>query len=289
MAGDWIKMRPSLVSDHRVVVMADHLAANEAFMLWLTDPVQQDCTHAYRYVTRDVTVALCVTGLMRVWGAVSETAVRRDDDAVMVNASIEALDYIGGCRGFGEAMECIGWVEVVEHVDGTTDLRFPNFLKDNTLKRERSEPAERQRRYRERQAQRGGTKTEDAGGALRNGDATRVTKRREEKTNTPPTPQGAKAGGGDVETRIQAIKRAWPFVTTPNARTIERLSLTAQQMNELAEGVAGLPPNFRDRAGWLLTRAKEYANDRRRPPPNGAGSGEHPGDRTTQAISGGAA
>ena len=269
--------------------MADHLAANEAFMLWLTDPVQQDCTHAYRYVTRDVTVALCVTGLMRVWGAVSETAVRRNDDAVMVNASIEALDYIGGCRGFGEAMECIGWVEVVEHVDGTTDLRFPNFLKDNTLKRERSEPAERQKRYRERQAQRGGAKPEDAGGALRNGCATRVTKRREDKSNTPPTPQGAKAGGGDAPS-LQEIQKAWPSMPIPTAKAIARLRLTSDDLNELDEAADKIQPPLRDKSAWLLTRAKEYANDRGRSPPvHGGGSAGPVAHRTVASASGGAA
>lgn len=167
MAGDWIKMRPSLVSDHRVVGMADYLLTQQEFTNWSGLNMLATSSNA-RYVTRNVTVALCVTGLMRIWGAVSETADRDGDDAVMTHASLEALECIAGVPGFGQSMAHVKWVVVRGN-----DLVFPKFLKDNTLKRERSDTAERQRRYRERQA--------NKVGALRNGDVTRVTKRREEE------------------------------------------------------------------------------------------------------------
>lgn len=188
MAGDWIKMRPSLVSDYRVVGMADHILRDVAFTNWFGRSLSDTSSNA-RYVTRNVTVALCVTGLMRVWGAVSETADRNGDDATMANASLEALDCISGLPGFGAAMASVKWVVV----EGTS-LVFPKFLQDNTLKRERSDTAERQRRYRERQAQ--------TGGALRNGNVTRVTKRREEESREEPKAQDTIHVDSDESTRV---------------------------------------------------------------------------------------
>jgi len=77
MAGDWIKMRVWLSRDPRVITMADFLSSERQFMNWLTDPVQQSCKESvYEHVTRNVTVALCVSALLVIWGTAREQGDR---------------------------------------------------------------------------------------------------------------------------------------------------------------------------------------------------------------------
>ena len=77
MAGDWIKMRVWIARDPKVIQMADWIAEQREFMDWLTDPVRHSCNvTAYEHVTRNVTTALCVTGLLVTWGTARERGDR---------------------------------------------------------------------------------------------------------------------------------------------------------------------------------------------------------------------
>jgi len=120
---------------------------------------------------------------------------------------------------------------------------------------------------------------------------TKQNKTEQNKTNTPPTPpqsRGAKAGGGDSPS-LQEIQKAWPAMPIPTAKAIHRLRLSVDDLNELDQAADAIKPPLRDKSAWLLVRAKEYAHDRRKPPPDGPGASGHSGDRTAEAISGGAA
>ena len=150
MANDWIKMRTWLCKDTRVIGMADYLASERAFMNWLTDPVQVSCKEtAYEHVTRNVTVALCVTGLLVTWGTAREQGDRVDDDLVLPFGDKYSIDAITGIECFGDAMEHVGWLTECE--DGS--LIFPKFFKENESPEEKHkrQNAERQRKHREKQ------------------------------------------------------------------------------------------------------------------------------------------
>lgn len=149
MANDWIKMRVWLCRDPRVIKMADHLAFQRDFMSWLTDPVQVTCDEcAYEHVTRNVTVALCVTGLLVTWGTAREQGDRVGDDLIVKHTDLLTLDYITDIPCFGEAMAKVGWAE--ELPDGS--LLLPNFFLENESPddRHRRQAAERQARFREK-------------------------------------------------------------------------------------------------------------------------------------------
>lgn len=154
MAGDWIKMRVWLSRDPRVIRMADYLAGQRAFMDWLTDPVRKSCEQtAYEHVTRNVTVALCVTSLLVTWGTAREQGDRDGDDLVLKHAGLGTVDAMTDLPCFGAAMAAVEWV--VE--DGSGALRFPKFFKENESPEDRHkrQAADRQARFREKQSRSG--------------------------------------------------------------------------------------------------------------------------------------
>lgn len=149
MAGDWIKMRVWLSRDPRVIGMADNLAMRPGFMSWLTDPVRQSCREsAYEHVTRNVTVALCVTGLLITWGTAREHGDREGDDLVLKHSDLETLNAMTDLPGFGESMAFVGWV--AERENGS--LVFPKFFRENESPddRHKRQNAERQARFRDK-------------------------------------------------------------------------------------------------------------------------------------------
>lgn len=152
MAGDWIKMRVWLGRDPCVIAMADYLAGSRAFMNWLTDPVRQSCKEsAYEHVTRNVTVALCVTSLLVTWGTARERGDRDGDDLVLHHADFTTLDAMTDVPDFGDAMGFVGWAK---EEDGAA-LRFPKFFKDHESpdEKHKRQAAERQAKFREKQSQ----------------------------------------------------------------------------------------------------------------------------------------
>lgn len=147
MAGDWIKMRVGLDRDPRVIRMADFLATEREFMDWLTDPVRRSCeSTAYEHVTRNVTVALCVTGLLVTWGAAREQGDRDDDDLLIDHCDLDTISAIAGVPKFGDAMESVGWA----HVHKPGSVVFPKFFKTNETpdEKHKRQAAERQASFR---------------------------------------------------------------------------------------------------------------------------------------------
>lgn len=180
MAGDWIKMRVWLSRDPRVIAMADELASRRDFMDWLTEPFRVTCKEtAHEYVTRDVTVALCVTSLLVTWGTAREQGVRDDDDLVVKFLDTDRVSQLTGVPGFGDAMAAVGWL--VEEQGNQS--RLPKFFcaKASPHERHGDNGAERQRRYRERKRNERDVTRNSGDGVTR--DVTRYAreeKRREE-------------------------------------------------------------------------------------------------------------
>lgn len=157
MAGDWIKMRVSLAKDPAVIAMADYLAECREFMDWLTDPVRVTCgKSAYEHVTRNVTVAVTVSALLVFWGVANEVGKPDGDDLVMRHATLDSIDEACGVPCFGEAMQFVDWA-IAEENDGKRAIRLPKFLINNVPAEDRSRKgnAERQKRFREKQASHG--------------------------------------------------------------------------------------------------------------------------------------
>lgn len=142
-------MRVWLSRDPRVICMADRLSVNKEFMRWLTDPVQQSCKEcAYEHVTRNVTVALCVTALLVIWGTAREQGDRENDDLVLKHCDLNVLDAMADLPGIGDAMEFVGWAKNRDDLC----VVFPKFFKDQESPddKHKRQNAERQARFREK-------------------------------------------------------------------------------------------------------------------------------------------
>lgn len=177
MAGDWIKMRGSLVTNPKVIRMARFLAEDRCFQDWWTRGTQISCDDTV-YEICDVTIVTRVTvgSLLAVWSAANECA---DKDGFIRGVTLFEVDEMAGVPSFGRALALVGWC--VETDEG---VQFPNFDEHNTVGKQRSSSAktgaERTKEWRERKKD--STKT-----ARDNGDVTvtshgdhREEKRREE-------------------------------------------------------------------------------------------------------------
>lgn len=173
MAGDWIKMRTSLLTNPRVNGIARLLESSESVTRALC------VTHngvMSQIVTRSVMRHVTVSSLLVVWGAANE----HTRDGVFRNADLSDVDDMVGVPGFGAAMQAVGWAFF--DAEACT-VALPNFNEYNTSSSERSATAkgsaERQREYRERKKSQGSDVTRDV-----TNDVTRYRredKRREEK------------------------------------------------------------------------------------------------------------
>lgn len=182
MAGDWIKMRPSLLTSPKVNgiarILEESREVGRSLSTGFSGPM---CEIVSRNVMRNVTVA----GLLTVWGAANEHTV----DGVFANADLSDIDDMVGIPGFGEAMAAVGWA--VEDVEAGT-VTLPNFSEYNTCGKDRAaeKNAERQRRFREKR------KVEQAEKSNVTDDVTnndREEKRREEeKSVVRASPRGSR-------------------------------------------------------------------------------------------------
>ena len=143
MAGDWIKMRVSLLTHPKVTALCKLIESSKA--------VGKKLATGYggalrEIVTRDVTRDVTVASLFRVWGAANE----HTSDGVWHGIELDDLDHVAGIPGFGSMMEAVGWAVVDADMQTVT---FPNFLEYNEPAKEGrgTGAAERQRRYREKQ------------------------------------------------------------------------------------------------------------------------------------------
>lgn len=193
MNGDWVKMRPDLIANAKVLAMCRTLERDEDFMSWMIYEPCDSSGDRLPTVTQTVTDAslryVCVTGLLQVWG----NARRNADNGMLRCATIKDLDTISGIPGMGKAMESVGWA-----TQTTNGVVFPSFDDEHSST---SSAAVRMRRFRERNK----SVTSDA-----NKNVTVTTeKRREEKNReentTPITPKG-----GCVSDEIEAIYQAYP-------------------------------------------------------------------------------
>lgn len=183
MAGDWIKMRPALLTSPKVNGIARYLEENQqtarALSTGYGGPLRE-------IVTRTVMRHVTVSALLVIWGAANE----HTEDGAFRNADLSDIDDMAGIPGFGEAMVSVGWAVVNEN---DCSVMLPNFNEYNTCGKERSAvaktPAQRQKEYRERKKQEKSSHSSDV--TERNeSDVTsnhREEKRREE-VNTPHNP-----------------------------------------------------------------------------------------------------
>ena len=168
MAGEWIKMRTSLMTSPKVNGIARHLEMSREACRTLSTGYNGTLSDI---VTRNVTRCITVASLLVIWGAANE----HTKDGVFRNADLSDIDDMVGLPGFGEAMEAVGWAIYDEDADCVI---LPNFIEYNTVGEDRkSSSAERQRRYRERKKAQQSDVTRYV---TSNG---REEKRREEKIN----------------------------------------------------------------------------------------------------------
>lgn len=175
MAGDWIKMRPSLLTSPKVNGIARLLESDKSVSRALATGFNGVMSEI---VTRNVMRNVTVASLLVIWGAANEHTV----DGVFHDADLSDLDDMVGIPGFGEAMESVGWVCYDENECTVT---LPNFIEYNTTGKERSASAksnaERQKEYRERKKSNENNVTRNVTkGVTRN---RREEKRREETSN----------------------------------------------------------------------------------------------------------
>lgn len=141
MAGDWIKMRTSLVTSPKVNgiarILEQSAEVGKMFTLERNSTLSDVVT---RNVTRNVTVSLLLT----LWSAANE----HTRNGIFKNADLSDIDDIVGVPGFGNALSTVGWAIHDAENDCVT---LPNFNEYNTSGDERlASAAERQRRYREK-------------------------------------------------------------------------------------------------------------------------------------------
>ena len=177
MAGDWIKMRPSLMTSPKINGIAKYLEEDSEVSRALTTGFSGRISEV---VTRNVMRNVTVASLLVVWGAANE----HTSDGVFTNADLSDIDDMVGIPGFGAAMESVGWAEY--DADGNT-VTFPNFNEYNTCGRDRANEknAERQRRYREKQKQSSNANSNVTDNVTNND---REEKRREENIKPPYSP-----------------------------------------------------------------------------------------------------
>jgi hypothetical protein len=193
MAGDWIKMRPGLLTSPKVNGIARLLEnstpASEALSTGHNGPLRE-------IVTRNVLRYVTVTALLLVWGAANE----HTRNGTFHNADLSDIDDIAGVPGFAQAMMAVGWLEYDAELEAVT---LPNFNEYNTSGLIRSagakSNAERQREYRERK-KRKEIRNENVvthNVTLHNDSNRREEKSREEKNIKEKTNKKENAGNGE--------------------------------------------------------------------------------------------
>ncbi|ASL01785.1 hypothetical protein [Xanthomonas citri] len=144
MAGDWIKMRTSLLTNPKVNGIARELEASAEVSERLSTGFRGTMDEI---VTRNVMRHVTVSCLLVIWGAANE----HTKDGVFRNADHSDIDDMVGIPGFAAAMELVGWLNYDEESNSVT---LPNFIEYNTSGDVRSagakSNAQRQKEYRDR-------------------------------------------------------------------------------------------------------------------------------------------
>jgi hypothetical protein len=144
MAGDWIKMRTSLLTNPKVNGIAKELESDSEVTKALSTGFNGVMSEI---VNRNVMRYITVTSLLIVWSAANE----HTKDGVFKNSELSDLDDMVGIPNFGFALESVGWA-IYDELGNTVTL--PNFNEYNTSGSVRSANgktgAQRQKEYRER-------------------------------------------------------------------------------------------------------------------------------------------
>ncbi|MEJ7685651.1 MAG: hypothetical protein WKG52_00880 [Variovorax sp.] len=215
MAGEWIKMRASLLANPKVIRIARTLLQDPNFLAWFAGDTR-DVTHnaaALPCVTDanlkllPVITRVTVGALLPLWSSVNECA---GQDGVLHGTDMVEVDMICGVPGIGRALAKVGWIEVLPNEEG---VQFSNFHEHNTVGKERSSGAksnaERQKEFRERKRLEREKRDVTEVGAITLLSNHREEKKREERI--PPTPQGV---------RFADFWQAWPN-TDRRSRKVE--------------------------------------------------------------------
>ncbi len=224
MAGDWIKMRTSLLTNPKVNGIAKALECDASVCNALSTGFSGVMSGI---VKRNVMRHVTVSSLLVVWGSANE----HTKDGVFVNSDLADLDDMTGIPTFGEAMASVGWA-VYDEVSNSVTL--PNFNEYNTSGSVRSATAksnaQRQKEYRDRQKSQQSDVTSDVT-ALQ--ESNRREEKRREEVNTDMSPAKLPTCPTDSviaiyhtqlptlptvrlesETRTKAIGKFWKWVLT---------------------------------------------------------------------------
>lgn len=211
MAGDWIKMRVSLVTHPRVIALSEALSYLEAYQDWsglhgfipALGGTKEDFDAGIVQSLR-VTRYVVVTALLKFWGYANE----HSKDDFIPNLRIADLDEITSVPGFGAAISEVGWAIYDQDRRG---ISLPNFAEHNATASDRTN-AERQKRYRERQKVTSGKVTENSNVTDRNESNDREEKRRED-TSSAKTAVAFSAGAWSVPDALRSTwESAYPAV-----------------------------------------------------------------------------
>jgi hypothetical protein len=198
MAGDWIKMRTDLYRDPKVCVMADLLMAEKSELSrYVNQNMQRNMT-----VTRNVMRNVTVGALVSTWGVLRHRGKRQEDDLMLKGCTLAVIDDVSEIPGFGEAMLSVGWV-----VQAELGLVFPNFFEEFNVDPEadfRRKNADRQRRFREKQASKNNA---NSNVTVTSESNVREEKRREESKQSP-LPPSRKRGAVEFKTWMDSCKAA---------------------------------------------------------------------------------
>lgn len=121
MAGDWIKMRTSLMTNPRVDGIARDLESSAAVARRLL--VQNDGVMS-EFVTRNVMRYITVSCLHMIWSAANE----HTRDGVFYNADLSYIDEIAGVPGIAAAMQRVEWLS---HDPEANTVTLENFCEHN--------------------------------------------------------------------------------------------------------------------------------------------------------------
>ena len=198
MAGDWIKMRTSLLTNPKVNGIARELECSSQVSRALATGYNG---HMSEIVTRNVMRHVTVSSLLVVWGAANE----HTKDGVFTNADLSDIDDMVGIPGFGEAMEVVGWAVYDEESNSVT---LPNFNEYNTSGQVRSAGAktgaERQKEYRDRKK---AQESDVTGDVTRDVTSDVTSNRREEKRREDIKPSSPKV---DESAGFALFWKTWP-------------------------------------------------------------------------------
>ena len=199
MAGDWIKMRSSLCTHPKVLLIADIIAESTEIGRRLSTGFNGALREI---VTRDVTRDIALSSLMRVWCATNEHTT----DGVWISSTLDTLDMAAGIPGFGEAMEAAGWA-IYDPENQTVTL--PNFLENNAPAKNnaRSSGAERQARHRQKKKALLVASRNSDGDVTRNVTVTSQSDAREEREKRVTREDSARISASTEEARAQGQTR----------------------------------------------------------------------------------